>query len=393
MSTTTATTTTAPPRPEKSKLRQKSIIESDPIPSAAQSRFTEQFDIIPPPELLDALADTDFHVSTTRKNSKPSTIGKTLRPFLPSSPSSSSIPTFDQHQHPLVTATNESTNNHSRPPLSNSATRNASASGAPPLMRSQSAPWMNRLFNNSDEDDQPQPMATFSSKQKRAPSITEEQEQPIDKSLSTSTKGSTRMPSLFSLNRAEVIVTRLDQWQVLLKAVIAWLEEVVKIHFQSSRSYSQRSLPFIKHDFSHQHRNNNDDDEEEKDALTTLQAGLQMLTMHVANEQKEFGKHIQQDILPGLHKLRRDCKDMIRGLKEEPELVMDELLRLAETTRKSMAALNKHCKAADAGKHIEHDPMLSNLCKWGNMIQIYINALIWYHLVTHRCFTTFEAGD
>lgn len=366
MSTTTATTT-APPRPEKSKLRQKSIIESDPIPSAAQSRFTEQFDIIPPPELLDALADTDFHVSTTRKNSKPSTIGKTLRPFLPSSSSSSTIPTLDQHQHPLV-ITNENTNNTSRPPLSHSAIKTA-----PPLMRSQSAPWMNRLFsNNSDEDDQPQPTATFSSKQKRAPSITEEQEQPIDKSLSTSTKGSTRMPSLFSLNRAEVIVTRLDQWQLLLKAVISWLEEVVRIHFQSSRSYSQRSLPFIKHDFSHQHRNK--DDEDEKDALTTLQAGLQMLTMHVANEQKEFGKHIQQDILPGLHKLRRDCKDMIRGLKEEPELVMDELLRLAETTRKSMAALNKHCKAADGAKHIEHDPMLSNLCKCGDMIPIYKSA-------------------
>ncbi|KAI8140044.1 hypothetical protein BJV82DRAFT_624908 [Fennellomyces sp. T-0311] len=304
----------------------------------SKSRYTEQFDLIPPPELLEALSNED----TTRPPKKPSSTHKTLRPFLTSSNSSSTI---EQLQPSPSTST-------SRPPLANATFWSSSSISRSFTTRNQSNHKLSDLSENEEH------VVSKPAKKKKSKifgsssSNTKDDKKDVKTDEEQYAKPSgPRVPTIFSLNRAEVIITRLDNWQHLLKAVINWMEELVKISFQNSRCFSQRALPVLKEDIGETSSEN---------AMATVQAGLQMLSIQLATEQKEFGKKIQQDFLPGLIKLRKDSKEMIRGLKEEPELVMDELLRLAETTRKSMTVLNRHCKAAESYP-VEHDPWLSNL--------------------------------
>lgn len=397
--------TVAPPLPEKSKLRKSpttSTLTSSEHPTTTttttvtaksvdkkqkqrpyKSRFEEQFDHVPPPELLEALADTDFHVSITRKpqrqNNKPS-----LRPFLHGkNNSTSTIDTWNGGGLPSPSSSTPLAI-EGRPPLSNSAFWSSSSlyrsfssrnlkgrNNSSSIITSddefgptQSTRFLPPLSDSHDEDG---PLQGYKSenesntKKKKSSRLFGR-----SKSISSSEHHehnngkNPRMPTIFSLNRAEVIIARLEQWHHLLKAVTNWLEEVAKISFQSSRCYSHRALPWVKGN------SGRDDDDDGPDAMNTMRAGLQMLTMQLANEQKEFGKKIQHDFIPALFRLRKECKEMIRGLKEEPDLVMDELLRRAETTRKSMATLNKYCKAAEAaaasGQAVEHDPWLANLC-------------------------------
>ena len=392
----------APPIPEKSSLRKQSTASIDTSsmtnivtptsyadehereqqtqePINNKSRYTEQFDLIPPPELLEALsltADSD----NTRRN-KPSTTHKTLRPFMRSSASSNSVATIDQVQP-------SPSNSTSRPPLSNAAfwssssisrsfsTRNLSNHKLSDLSESEdnssiiSKPMSNKDKNKKQAKKKKSKLfgSASSSKSTPAPSSIRKHDtkKEYNKDLAEQENGNAgeqyvktsgpRVPTIFSLNRAEVIITRLDYWQHLLKAVINWLEELVKISFQNSRCFSQRALPTLKEDIG---------DTSSENAMATVQAGLQILSIQLATEEKDFGKKIQQDFLPGLVKLRKDAKEMIRGLKEEPELVMDELLRLAETTRKSMTQLNRYCKSAETYP-VEHDPWLANLCKYDN---------------------------
>ncbi|KAI9276819.1 hypothetical protein BDA99DRAFT_494220 [Phascolomyces articulosus] len=400
------TVATAPPIPEKSSLRKQSTVSIDTssitnITSATtpeqqqveeptttnKSRYTEQFDLIPPPELLEALAlsTPDNNDNNNNRRNKPSTTHKTLRPFMQSSPSSNSLTT---NNDPTLPSPSTST---SRPPLSNAAfwssssisrsfsARNLSNHKLSDLSESEdnsstiSKPVSNKskkqakkkkskLFGGSSKSTPtPKPSTSTSTtatatKQHHTHDVVKKEYNKEDDNTNgiggdyVKTSGP-RVPTIFSLNRAEVIITRLDYWQHLLKAVINWLEELVKISFQNSRCYSQRALPTLKEDIG---------DTSSENAMATVQAGLQMLSMQLATEEKDFGKKIQQDYLPGLIKLRKDAKEMIRGLKEEPELVMDELLRLAETTRKSMTQLNRYCKAAETYP-VEHDPWLANL--------------------------------
>ncbi|ORY98601.1 hypothetical protein BCR43DRAFT_487819 [Syncephalastrum racemosum] len=322
----------APPIPEKSRLRSLHSMSSVRA-AAAKSRFTEHFDHVPPPELLESLADTDFHVSTTRKPRRQRTLNKTFRPFLNTSNSSTTLDSLaPSRPKPSISTPplSSSSNIETRPPLSN---------GSVAL----SSPAVPRARLNSITD-------TFVSRDERPVS----QDESDNEASSVSMRKRSGTPRLFSLNRAEVLITRLDMWQQALKTIATWLEETAKIGLQGSRSYYQRSLPLVNQNVS-----------DEGDALSTCQAGLQVLTMHLAGKHKEFGKRIQHDFIPPLLRLRKECKDMIKSLKEEPDLIMDELLRRAETTRKSMANLNKWCKAADASSDphspLEHDPWLANL--------------------------------
>ncbi|KAG2226531.1 hypothetical protein INT45_014275 [Circinella minor] len=390
--------TPAPPIPEKSSLRKQSTASIDTSsintniitpsltteeqqdPIIQKSRYKEQFDLIPPPELLEAIAFTTDN--DNNKRNKPSTTHKTLRPFMRSTSSSNSLNTFTMDQ-----VLPSPTNSTSRPPLSNATFWSSSSISRSFSTRNLSNHKLNDLSESEDNSSIiSKPMATKDKNKKQAkkkksklfgstssskstptPSNTiqkydikkeynkESSMDPQQNTIATTTDyiktTGPRVPTLFSLNRAEVIITRLDYWQHLIKAVINWLEELVKISFQNSRCFSQRALPTLKEDIG---------DTSSENAMATLQAGLQMLSIQLATEEKDFGKKIQQDFLPGLVKLRKDAKEMIRGLKEEPELIMDELLRLAETTRKSMTQLNRYCKAAETYP-VEHDPWLANL--------------------------------
>ncbi|KAG0164301.1 hypothetical protein DFQ28_010540 [Apophysomyces sp. BC1034] len=342
-----------PPRPDKSKLRSQSTSQTTsrtpspttvdpflpaespvmlPPPPAEEplaldkirlrSRFTEHFEHLAQTELIESLSETDFHVPTRKP--------KKIRPLgLQHSSSTSTLETIRGLPSPTTPTANR------RPSLATKST--------PPIQRQRQfslAEWPRPASESS------QPTTSTSATTTTTTTATAAARQRIGSTASLLPKSSPSKVSMFSLNRAEVIINRLEGWLQLLKAVTSWLDEMTKISLQSSRCYYQRGLSQL-----------NENGLDATNASATVQAGLQMLTMQLAADQQAFGNGLQHTHLPGLLKLRKECKERIRELKSDPTLVLDELLRRAETTRKTMAQLNRCCKAEGDGQ----DPWLANL--------------------------------
>lgn len=189
----------------------------------------------------------------------------------------------------------------------------------------------------------------------------------------TSNKIASMIPAL-NLNRANVIITRLESWSAFLKSISSWVEEVGKINLTSSRNYYQRAYPHLEESSAVSTTTTKTTAQDAStttlvqqnvnSTILTVQAGFQVLTMQVAAEQQEFSKALHREYLPGLLKLRKECKEKIHKLKHDPSLAMDELLRRAEVTRSKMTHLNRCCKQADKSQgQVEMDPWVANLCK------------------------------
>lgn len=189
----------------------------------------------------------------------------------------------------------------------------------------------------------------------------------------TSNKIASMIPAL-NLNRADVIITRLESWSAFLKSISSWVEEVGKINITSSRNYYQRAYPHLEESSAVSTTTTKTTAQDAStttlvqqnvnSVILTVQAGFQVLTMQVAAEQQEFSKALHREYLPGLLKLRKECKEKIHKLKHDPSLAMDELLRRAEVTRSKMTHLNRCCKQADKSQgQVEMDPWVANLRK------------------------------
>lgn len=188
-----------------------------------------------------------------------------------------------------------------------------------------------------------------------------------------STTKLTSIAAPMSLNRADTIITRLESWSAFLKSVINWVEEVSKINLTSSRGYYQRAYPYLDESFAistttttnpHDTSSTTLVQQNINQSILTIQTGFQVLTMQIAAEQQEFSKSLDRDYLPGLKKLRKECKEKIHRLKSDHTLFLDELLRRAEVTRSKMTHLSRCCKQADKAKgQLEMDPWVANLCK------------------------------
>lgn len=173
-----------------------------------------------------------------------------------------------------------------------------------------------------------------------------------------------------SLNRAEVIITRYESWLIFLKSITNWVEEVSKITITSSRGYYQRAYPHLDESSAISTTTTTTNDastlvqQNVNQSILTVQAGFQVLTMHIAAEQQAFSKCLERDHLPSLNKLRKECKEKIHKLKSDHGLALDELLRRAEVTRSKMTHLSRCCKQADKAQgQLEMDPWVANLCK------------------------------
>ncbi|CAO3619782.1 unnamed protein product [Mucor hiemalis] len=139
----------------------------------------------------------------------------------------------------------------------------------------------------------------------------------------TPSKISSMIPTL-NLNRADVIITRLESWSSFLKSIISWVEEVGKINITSSRNYYQRAYPHLEESFAVSTTTTKTTAQDAStttlvqqnvnSTILTVQAGFQVLTMQVAAEQQEFSKALHREYLPGLIKLRKECKEKIHKL-------------------------------------------------------------------------------
>ncbi|KAI8080708.1 uncharacterized protein B0P05DRAFT_636930 [Gilbertella persicaria] len=171
-----------------------------------------------------------------------------------------------------------------------------------------------------------------------------------------------------SYNRADILITRLEGWYQFLKSVTNWIQDVSKISLQSSRGFFQRAYPHLDGSAAFTTTTTTTTTaspqvtQNVNQAILTVQAGFQVLTMQIAAGQQEFSKCLERDHLAALMKLRKEVKEKIQTLRNDPALAMDELLRRAEVTRSKMMYLNQCCKQADKTKGpIEMDPWLANM--------------------------------
>ncbi|CDH61085.1 hypothetical protein RO3G_02156 [Lichtheimia corymbifera JMRC:FSU:9682] len=160
--------------------------------------------------------------------------------------------------------------------------------------------------------------------------------------------------SLTTLNRAQVIIDRLEGWLLTLREISIWLEEAAKINMQSSQAYYHRALEHV--DWSDTRR------VPRGSALCTMVGSLRFLTAQVASRQHEAAEKMQREYLGQLDVLRKECKMRLNDLVNNGSLRMDELVKRAETTRKHMLLLDKLCQAADMTQsQVANDPWLENL--------------------------------
>ncbi|KAI9018586.1 hypothetical protein CLU79DRAFT_295453 [Phycomyces nitens] len=158
--------------------------------------------------------------------------------------------------------------------------------------------------------------------------------------------------SLFSQNRASVLIKRLENWNNMLKTTIQWMEELARLSHQNSRNYSQRASSALQREEATFSRTS---------LMDSLYTGAHRLTNRMAEEENIFGNHIEHNLVPGLRKLRKRSKSLVLNIKDNPGLVQDELSRRIELTRKNTSALRKACLAADAGKQlVNNDPWLAD---------------------------------
>ncbi|KAI8377443.1 uncharacterized protein BYT42DRAFT_344653 [Radiomyces spectabilis] len=358
---------TVPPQLNASASTQPSLparFDHVPPPTKYRSRFIERFDHTPPRELLNTLSESTPQ-GPERRPRRQSTV-KRLRLALTHSHSTSVLETISSRVHPstpTAAAGIPAVSSPTTPTPASMAVHRTVSDGS--IMRSpvDNGPQESLTTNDNSRESSitrsagsslqssaSTPTSSFMKPQRLGSS----QSMPYSttKSATSPTKISNKM-SLANLNRAKVIINRLEEWLHFIRTLISWTEEVSKICLQSSRSYYHRALP-LSEDF--------DSTNGPEIAMATIQAGLSMLTMQVAEEQRNFSRKLRDSYLPCLVKFKKECKEKIRSLKSNDDLLSDELLRRAETTRKSMSQLNKACKAAEKAKHqIEHDPWLANL--------------------------------
>ncbi|CAO3616625.1 unnamed protein product [Cunninghamella echinulata] len=324
-----------PPRPQKSNLRGVGTNKTIKKPTnniKKQGRFIEQFDQLPPQELLDFISEA----KPTKQQQRQRTISapnierslsfkknKTTMTKLDESyfPSPSPIPTLKQSS-------------------SSSLTRNLSTTSRRSITPTLSTP--------------PQPRRSLSTN-----TITNKNNKNVYRRPPSSTIASTVARStgtgklVLSLNRASVIVIRLEQWLQLIKCLIQWLEETSKLHLQLSRGYANRHGSLFQMELQ----------PDQTPAASTLYAGFRLITTSVADNHHKFGSTIQLNYIPTLLRFKKECKEKIKVLRNDPKLLLDELLRRAEQTKKSMDLLNKACQLADSSSqhHGKNDPWLANL--------------------------------
>ncbi|KAI9499293.1 hypothetical protein BDB00DRAFT_935035 [Zychaea mexicana] len=154
-------------------------------------------------------------------------------------------------------------------------------------------------------------------------------------------------------NRAQAIIDRFGAWQIILREILIWLEQVGRINLQSSELYYHKVLP---------HVDWNDSSVKRGTPMASILYGFRSLTARVASTQHSAGNKLLNEYIPELEALAKECKRKTQTLDQDRQFRMDELLRRADTTQKTISLLSKQCQAAaSTGGHVSQDPWLTNL--------------------------------
>ncbi|CAO3609013.1 unnamed protein product [Cunninghamella blakesleeana] len=345
--------TPPPPRPTKSNLRGLNKKQNSDSNIRKQGRFVEQFDQLPPQELLTFINDTKPTKKQRQRTFSTPTIEQSL--------------SFKRNKNNNKNNNNDNNNDNMKlksdsyfPPTTTVSP--PSPSPSTPIIPSTSTSFLKKqaslskkLTTTSRKAPSPQPKRSFSTNTTFNNNDKDVYRRPASTLASTVAKSTGTGKLLLSLNRASVIILRLEQWLQLMKSLIQWLEETSKLHLQLSRGYSNRHLPLFQMELQ----------PDQTPTASTLYAGFRLITSNVSDQHHKFGTTIQLNHIPTLLKFKKECKEKIRLLRNDPQLLLDELLRRAEQTKKSMDLLNKSCQQADANPTNflagKNDPWLANL--------------------------------
>lgn len=361
-----------PPSLAEDKVENQPILAAPPVQSVAEqpkykSRFTEHFDITDKSLIEDEFAE----ILLPQLSSLPSTPSvyqqKQKAEFIKESRSFSAIPsnsfnlnnTSQKKKNVLIKSFSTTTVNmvgikndsNVTPNLPYSSSFDSAAN--PHIAPSISTPIQTNMVATSPKI-MDNSRFTFFADTPQATTV-RSQSSFSDRSLSTSTS-----MTAIKLNRADVIIHRLENWYIFLKSITNWVEEVAKINQQSGRGYAQKANVCLDINVAQEAIREN----AQSNAIKTIHAQFKLLNTKLAAEQQELSKLLSHHYLPNLHKLRKECKEKIQALKADNTLSVEELYRRAEVTRGKMNFLDRCCKQADKMKgQVDMDPWLANLCK------------------------------
>ncbi|ORX62886.1 hypothetical protein DM01DRAFT_1403310 [Hesseltinella vesiculosa] len=350
-----------PPRPAKSRLRkvssssllkhlnqQSSSMASQPpvivLGDANQGDLQTHLGQLPPVELLNAPAYRRRTISVPTSSDRPKVNRSSIELHRPPIPSTST-----DTQRPVSyfppSLTRKPSSSASSTSSSSSAKNHRSSQNILPV-RSQST--MTRKSNVSLTTSNEKPAAPQHQRRLSRVSL----QRPPPSTIATTvarSAGAGRLSTMLALNRATVILERLARWHTFLKAVAHWLEDVSKQALLMARGYSSHRQLFQAELAPNQ-----------IPAVSTILTGLRMVTLQAADTQQAFADALVQTHLPAIIALKNQCKEMMRVLRTDPRLLVDELLRRAAHTKKAMDYLQKVCQDANAD-HPTCDPWLANL--------------------------------
>ncbi|KAG2224949.1 hypothetical protein INT45_000070 [Circinella minor] len=155
-------------------------------------------------------------------------------------------------------------------------------------------------------------------------------------------------------NRAQPIILRMNAWQIILREILIWLEQVGRINLQSSELYYNKVLPHV--DWKDKVMI------KQETPMASMLQGFRSLTSRVASTQKSAGNKLFKEYIPELENLAKEGKRRIQMLEQNRQFRMDELLKRADITQKTLALLAKQCQAAETtGGQVAQDPWVTNL--------------------------------
>ncbi|KAI8066502.1 hypothetical protein BC940DRAFT_334091 [Gongronella butleri] len=360
---------TPPPRPAKSRLRNISSSKllqrlahdssaDEPSTSQAEGNDTSvpahllvlgdqmtdakaYFEQLPPAALL------DVPVQRRRTISVPSSARPVLQQRASVEVNAGAAPAPPMSYFPSSLTRKASSSRHSSDGSNHSASSIVLPTRAPSTVTKKSSNHLQTIANASVA-----PLPSSSKSRARRQSRVSLNRPPSSTIATTVARsaGAGRLSTYLALNRATVILDRLARWHTFLKAVTQWLDETAKQSMAMARGFSSHRQLFQTELVPNQ-----------IPAIDTVLAGLRMATMTAAETHHTFASTLLETHLPALMQLRHQCKEMARVLRTDPRLLLDELLRRAAQTKKAMDHLHKVCQDADRADKPSSDPWLANL--------------------------------
>ncbi|OZJ04367.1 hypothetical protein BZG36_03203 [Bifiguratus adelaidae] len=159
------------------------------------------------------------------------------------------------------------------------------------------------------------------------------------------------------IDPVSVLTARLDSWKSLIRVLIEYFEEIDQVEAQTGRNYLkiaciiQTPLAEGNGQFL------------ERGGVQDLYSAFSVGTKNVSKDHVEFAQFIENRILHGLTRMKKDIKDRIRDMTNDESIDTSRLYKEIETSRKRFSDLQRLCTHSQAylgAVSDKNDPWLMN---------------------------------